>query len=261
MKGNERTEDAQDTVVIRPIARIRSPYREKFGIPRQPGLTHVLSEIHFLPEYRSIDAVRGLEGFDYLWILWRFSANGEPPFRPTVRPPRLGGNTRIGVFATRSSFRPNGLALSSVRIERIDLNCDDAPVITVSGADLMDQTPIYDIKPYLASSDAHPEARSGFADSSAAHFRHLDVTIAPEAYKCGFRTPEAADDSVESNHALMRFREILPDLTEVLSQDPRPAYQNDSARIYGMRFDIFNIRFRISENTVTIVQVEADHER
>lgn len=275
----DQADDPEDSVTIRPIARIHSPFREKFGIPRQPGLTHIVSEIHFLPEYRSIDAVRGLEGFDYLWILWRFSANRESSFHPTVRPPRLGGNTRMGVFATRSSFRPNLLALSSVKIEKIGLSEKEAPVIYVTGADLLDQTPIYDIKPYLPYSDAHPDARGGFTESSTEHFEPLDVRIAPDAcdaLKGSSRNPAASGKPTDQNTSgqpprksqvtvermgsyapslYFHFLEILPGLKEVLSQDPRPAYQKDPDRVYGMKFDEFNIRFHVEGRTALITEV------
>lgn len=216
------------------IARIRSDFTEKFGIPRQSGLVEALeARIVFEPEYRNPDAVRGMEGFSHIWLIWQFSRAVRANWSPTVRPPRLGGNERMGVFATRSPYRPNGLGLSSVRISRIDYNAPNSPVIHVEGADLMDGTPIYDIKPYLPYVDAHPEARGGFTDSTEWH--PLEVII-PEKVKKLF-SPET-----------------LTALFEVLRNDPRPQYHHDPERIYGMPFDHYDVRFRVKEGVVEVVE-------
>lgn len=238
------TKNDKDALMIRPIAYIHSPFPEKFGIPRQSGLANNLSEIHFYPKYRSIDSLRGMDGFDYLWLIWGFSENRkEDGFQPTVRPPRLGGNTRMGVFATRSPFRPNGLGLSSVRILSIDTKGADAPVITVKGADLMDGTPIYDIKPYIPYADSHENARGGFTDSYSGGSYRLLVVV---------------DDSLWESLTSYEdaFRKILPELKSVLSEDPRPSYQHDPARIYGMKYEGFNVHFRVEDGTLHIVSAE-----
>ena len=217
------------------IARIKSDFREKFGIPRQSGIVQNLrSTIRFEPEFRNADALRGLEGFSHLWIMWIFSENIRSTWSPTVRPPRLGGNKRLGVFATRSSFRLNPIALSCVKIEQINLNGAEGPEIIVSGADLMDGTPIVDIKPYLPYTDAHPEAMGGFADAVRQiklHVKETDV-----------------------------LRKVSKDkrsaLIEVLEQDPRPAYQNDPERTYGFTFANYEIKFKVQDNELEVVSVE-----
>ena len=217
------------------IARIKSDFREKFGIPRQSGIVQSLrSTIRFEPEFRNADALRGLEGFSHLWIMWIFSENIRSTWSPTVRPPRLGGNKRLGVFATRSSFRPNPIALSCVKIEQINLNGAEGPEIIVSGADLMDGTPIVDIKPYLPYTDAHPEAMGGFADAVRQiklHVKETDV-----------------------------LRKVSKDkrsaLIEVLEQDPRPAYQNDPERTYGFTFANYEIKFKVQDDELEVVSVE-----
>ena len=217
------------------IARIKSDFREKFGIPRQSGLVQNLrSTIHFEPEFRSADALRGLEGFSHLWIMWIFSENIRSTWSPTVRPPRLGGNKRLGVFATRSSFRPNPVALSCVKIERIDIDGPEGPEIVVSGADLMDGTPIVDIKPYLPYTDAHPEATGGFAEA----VRQIKVHVKPSELlnKLPFEKRGA--------------------LIEVLEQDPRPAYQNDPERVYGFNFAEFEVKFKVVGEELEIVNIE-----
>ena len=221
---------------IHPIAYFRSPLKSKFGIPRQSGLVSELTgEILFEPPYRQAEAIRGLEDFDYLWLLWEFSANkGGKDGSLTVRPPRLGGNRRMGVFATRSPFRPNPLGLSCVRLDHIEYDTHLGPVIHVKGADLMDGTPIYDIKPYVAYADAHPEARSGFVDQTAWHSLTVEI---PEAL--ALRIP--ADD--------------LAVLKAVLAQDPRPQYHDDAERVYGMPFLGFDIRFQVSETTLKVVDI------
>jgi tRNA-Thr(GGU) m(6)t(6)A37 methyltransferase TsaA len=216
---------------IHPIAYFESPLKSKFGIPRQSGLVSGLTgRIVFEPAYRKMEAVRGLEDFDYLWLIWEFTkAKGGSL---TVRPPRLGGNVRMGVFATRSPFRPNSLGLSCVRIDRIEQHPTLGPVIHVLGADLMDGTPIYDVKPYVAYADAHPEARSGFVDQTT--WEPLQVVI-----------PEAL--------AAMISTDYLGALKATLEQDPRPQYHDDPERVYGMPFLEFDIRFKVSGGVLTVV--------
>ena len=225
---------------IEPIAHFRSPLKSKFGIPRQSGLAENLTgSIVFEPLYRHIEALRGIEDFDYLWLIWEFSGNrgerrevrGERNL--TVRPPRLGGNTRMGVFATRSPFRPNSLGLSCVRFGRIEDDPVLGPVIYVKGADLMDGTPIYDIKPYVVYADSHPEARSGFVDQTA--WKSLEVDI-----------PDHLAQLFSAND--------LETLRQTLALDPRPSYHDDPQRIYGMPFGNYDVRFRVSNNTVTVVE-------
>ena len=218
------------------IARIHSDFPEKFGIPRQSGLVpQTRSRIVFEGEYRNPDALRGIEGFSHLWLIWSFSEAERDSWSPTVRPPRLGGNTRMGVFATRSPFRPNAIGLSCVTLEAVELHTKDGPVLTVGGADLMDGTPIYDIKPYHPLTDCHPEARGGFAGAHAGD--HLDVVFPPEL------------------EAL-----IAPDKREalrgVLAGDPRPGYQNDPARLYGVAFAGKNVRFTVENGVLTVRGVE-----
>ncbi len=217
------------------IARIRSEFPEKFGIPRQSGLTpHLLARIIFEKEYRSPEALRGIEGFDYLWLIWEFSENMRETWSPTVRPPRLGGNARLGVFATRSPFRPNPIGLSSVKLEQVENDPEYGPVLVISGADLMDGTPIYDIKPYVPYTDAHPEASSGFAPQPD---KTLAVVIPPELLHL---LPEKHQRAVY----------------EVLTQDPRPSYRPDGERIYGLYFAGFNIRFQVQNRTLTVCSIE-----
>ena len=218
------------------VARIRSPFGEKFGIPRQSGLVQeVRSRIVFEPAFRSADAVRGLEGFSHVWLLWQFSENLRSTWSPTVRPPRLGGNERMGVFATRSPFRPNPLGLSCVRLERLELDGELGPVLHVTGADLMDGTPIYDIKPYLPYTDCHPEATGGFTDASA--MERLRVELPPEL-------AEKLDPAQ---------REAL---AGVLACDPRPRYQDDPERVYGLTFAGRNVKFTVDGGTLTVLEVE-----
>lgn len=223
-----------ETVRITPIAHIESPFTAKFGIPRQSGLApSVTSRVVFERDFAREDALRGLREFSHIWLIWGFSENAAAGWHPTVRPPRLGGNRRVGVFATRSPFRPNGLGLSSVKIESIQQDPKLGPVILVSGADLLDGTPIYDIKPYI-SMDCHPEAVCGFQEGTKAH--RLDVRIAPDL--------------------LAAFPENLHQgLLETLAQDPRPGYQDDPARIYGLAFGGFDIRFTVSGNLLTVTQI------
>ena len=222
---------------IEPVAFFRSPLTSKFGIPRQSGVAPTLpGRIVFTPDYRHAEAVRGLQDFDYLWLIWEFSANGRSAdSRLTVRPPRLGGNERVGVFASRSPFRPNALGLSCVRIDRIALTGCEAPVIHVLGADLMDGTPIYDVKPYVAYADAHPDARSGFVDQRS--WQPLQVDI-PDAVARQFTADE------------------LVALRDLLTQDPRPRYHDDPNRVYGMPYAGRDIKFRVSSGVVTVVGVK-----
>ena len=218
------------------IARIKSEFPEKFGIPRQSGLVSSLkAQIIFEEEYRSVDAVRGLDEFSHLWIIWQFSKAVRDTWSPTVRPPRLGGNKRIGVFATRSPFRPNAIGLSSVKIEKIDLDGENAPVIHVSGADLMDGTPIFDIKPYLAYTDAHPDAVGGFTENVAD--RRLKVEFDGEL-----------ENAVPN--------EIKTALCDLLAEDPRPSYQNDSQRVYGLSFSGYEIGFTVDKKTLKVIKLE-----
>ena len=220
---------------IKPIAHIKSDFSEKFGIPRQSGIVGELtSTIVFEVEYRTPDAVRGLEDFSHLWLIWGFSAVNQEGWSPTVRPPRLGGNARMGVFATRSPFRPNPIGLSSVRIDKIEKHVDLGIIIHVLGADLMDGTPIYDIKPYLAFTDSHSSAIGGFADKPALG---LEVVVSED---CMARLPENK----------------WPVLRDVLALDPRPAYHDDPSRIYGMSFGGYEIKFSVADNVLTICSVE-----
>ena len=221
---------------IQPIAHFESPFTSKFGIPRQSGLVPSLTgRIVFTPEYRKTEAVRGIEDFDYLWLIWEFSANRDAQKSLTVRPPRLGGNQRMGVFATRSPFRPNNLGLSCVRLDHVEHNVKLGPIIYVRGADLMDGTPIYDIKPYVAYADAHPDARSGFVDTT--EWKPLKVELSDTL---AARIP----------------KDQIPSLLATLEQDPRPRYHDDPDRIYGMPFLNLDIRFKVSNNTLTVVEIK-----
>ena len=225
-------------MTISPIAHFHSPLTSKFGIPRQSGIADSLhGTIVFTPEYRNADALRGLEGFDFLWILWGFSENIHSAKHATVRPPRLGGNTRIGVFATRSPFRPNNIGLSSVRIANIQIATPDGPVIEVVGADLMDGTPIYDIKPYLPEFDSHPEAKAGFVNSN--EWQPLEVKFLPTADISRF-TPTDVNT-----------------ITQLLSQDPRPHYHSSPDRLYGMTYKGYDIRFRVEGGKVIVEKIES----
>lgn len=218
------------------IARIHSDFPEKFGIPRQSGLVPQLrARIVFEREYANADALRGLEGFSHLWLIWSFSKAEREGWSPTVRPPRLGGNVRMGVFATRSPFRPNPIGLSCVTIERVELHTPQGPVITVGGADLMDGTPIYDIKPYHPLTDCHPEAKGGFASERADY--SVSVVFPPELL-----------ERIEENKRDALFA--------VLENDPRPSYQNDPERVYGMGFGRHNVKFRVNQGVLTVCGVE-----
>lgn len=217
------------------IAHVHTDFQSKFGVPRQAGLIDALEgKIVFEPSYRVADALRGLEGFSHLWLIWDFSEAHRDDWSPTVRPPRLGGNQRMGVFATRSPFRPNPIGLSSVEISRIDLHTPEGPVIYIKGADLMDGTPIFDIKPYLPFTDSHPDARGGFADATRQQ-RELTVVI---------------PDSVAARFSA----EKLAALRAVLAHDPRPHYHDDPERTYGMDFAGTNLHFRVDGNTLTLLE-------
>ena len=221
---------------MRAIAHIHSDFPTKFGIPRQSGLVDSLrASIVFEPAYRDPAALRGIEAFSHLWLLWHFSEAEREGWSPTVRPPRMGGNTRMGVFATRSPFRPNAIGLSCVRLEEVVLDSKQGPMLRVSGADLMDGTPIFDIKPYLPGVDSHPDAVGGFAD------QFCDFAI-----------------DVDCSDALLGC--LPPDRREallgVLAQDPRPSYQNDPDRVYGLPFAGFDVKFRVREGRLTVCAIE-----
>ncbi len=246
---------------IHPIAHFRSPLRSKFGVPRQSGIVKdLMGEIVFAAEYADVEIVRGLEEFDYLWLIWGFSENVLTHKRSTVRPPRLGGNNRMGVFATRSSFRPNGLALSSVRIVGIEERANTL-IIRVSGADLMDGTPIYDIKPYITFTDSHPNARSGFVDTE--EWQRLNVVF-DETIKenqdssIEQRMPTAAEQSPSSKGQQMPTAADLETIAALLAEDPRPQYHDDPERIYGMPFGPWDVRFRVDGDTLTVVEIKRD---
>lgn len=222
---------------IKPVADYHGPLTTKFGIPRQSGLIDLPGEIVFRPAFRSPDAVRGLEGFDRIWLIWEFSDNPDAKtFQATVRPPRLGGNTALGVFATRSPFRPNRLGLSCVELVRID---PEGPILHVKGADLMDGTPIYDIKPYVPYADAFPEARGGFTDTAA--WEPLQVDFSPAALEVLAAQPDPD---------VLRTR-----LEQVLAQDPRPRFHHDPDRLYGMPFGPFDIRFQVKGKVLSVVEI------
>ena len=221
--------------VIRPIAHIRTDLPEKFGVPRQAGIVEALEgRIVFEPEYRREEALRGIEGFSHIWLIWQFSKALREDWSPTVRPPRLGGNVRMGVFATRSPFRPNALGLSCVRLLGVETDPELGAVLRVAGADLVDGTPIFDIKPYVPYADCHPEAASGFAPDPGAT---LSVVYAPGTQE---RIPP----------------EKRPALTGVLANDPRPRYQEDAERVYGLDFAGKNVKFTVDGETLTVIEVE-----
>ena len=226
---------APEEMTLKVIAHIHTAFPTKFGIPRQSGLVDSLrGEVIFTPEYRNADAVRGLEDFSYIWLVWQFSGAVRDNWFPTVRPPRLGGNTRMGVFATRSPFRPNPLGLSSVKLEAIEHRPDVGPVLIVRGADLMDGTPIYDIKPYIPYADCHPDASEGFTGQTRMHL--LQVEFPPTLMA---QVPEADRDA----------------LTGVLASDPRPSYQHDPERVYGMEFAGLEVHFRVDGEVLTVTDV------
>lgn len=217
---------------IKPIAKIQTEFPEKFGIPRQSGIVPTMGKIIFDEEFRTPDALRGLDGYSHLWLIWGFSLNEEKPWSPTVRPPRLGGNKRVGVFATRSPFRPNPLGLSCVKIDKIETQENFGTVIYVLGADLADGTPIYDIKPYLAYTDSHPDAKGGFADEKLAY--RLEVSVA-----CNTDMSEEKLDLIK----------------RIISNDPRPAYQSDPEREYKMSVLGFNVVFKVDGNVATVTEI------
>ena len=220
---------------IQAIARMRSDFPTKFGIPRQSGLVEELrSTIVFEPEYRNPDTLRGIEGFSHLWLIWQFSEAVRKDWSPTVRPPRLGGNTRMGVFATRSPFRPNSLGLSCVRLLGVEDTAEFGTVLHVGGADLMDGTPIFDIKPYIAYGDAHPEALGGFTDHAGDFLLHVNFP----------------------DNLLNRIpHDKRQALLGVLSHDPRPSYQRSSDRVYGLSFAGLNIRFRVDGENLFVLEI------
>lgn len=219
--------------LIHPVAHFRSPLTSKFGIPKQSGLVAELEGvIEFCPQYRNADFIRGIEGFDFLWLIWQFSANRHAATSPVVRPPVLGGNEKVGVFASRSPFRPNGLGLSSVRLKRVEHSADRGPLLHVLGGDLMDGTPIFDIKPYLPYADSHPEARSGFADS------------APRP-RLRVRLPQSIDKVLAETD--------VETLRKVLEYDPRPRYQHDAEKVYGMPFGGLDIHFRVDGEVLEVI--------
>lgn len=221
---------------IEQIAHIECGFTDKFGIPRQSGKVDTKAEIVFEKEYASADAVRGLEGYSHLWLLWDFSKAKCDGFSATVRPPRLGGNTRMGVFATRSPYRPNGIGLSSVRLLSVDIK-NGVPVLTVSGADLLDKTPIFDIKPYLAYTDSHPDAKCGFAEDALSHLLIADV-------------PEEISKNIPEN--------TVAEIKNIISEDPRPSYIDDEERVYGFSYSGYEIKFKVKNNTATVIQIKED---
>lgn len=221
---------------IKPIARIHTDFSEKFGVPRQAGLAPSLTgKIVFEPEYRNVRAVRELDGFSHIWLIWEFSQCSDLKFSPTVRPPRLGGNRRVGVFASRSPFRPNRLGLSCVKIEKIETDGENAPIITVSGVDMTDGTPIYDIKPYIPIADCIPTASEGY-------------TAQTKNYKISVNCDEKLLSIIPENK-----RQAL---LELLSNDPRPAYNDEEGKEYGVTFAGFNIRFKYENNSLSVTQIK-----
>ncbi|MBR4888109.1 MAG: tRNA (N6-threonylcarbamoyladenosine(37)-N6)-methyltransferase TrmO [Clostridia bacterium] len=224
-----------ETVPMKIIAHIHTQFPEKFGIPRQSGLVDSLeATIVFEPEYRDPEAFRGIEGYTHLWLLWQFSKAVREDWSPTVRPPRLGGNTRMGVFASRSPYRPNAIGLSSVRLTGVELHTPQGPVLHVAGADLLDGTPIFDVKPYLAYTDSHPEAAGGFA------LQTKEDVLAVE-FPAEWQSLVPAEE--------------LEALTRVLAQDPRPAYQSDPRRVYKMAFGAIEVHFTVQEDILTVCRV------
>lgn len=224
---------------IKPVAVFHSPFCSKFGIPKQSGIVgNLRGKIVFVPEFRNPDALRGMEEFEYLWLVWEFSANQHGETSLMVRPPRLGGNKKVGVFASRSPFRPNRLGLSSVRIDHIEWETACGPIIHVLGADLMNGTPIYDIKPYVTYADSHPEARSGFVDRR--EWKRLKVEIPSEVKERLMGQDGMTDESIMQ-------------LQEVLAEDPRPQYQKDPQKVYGMPFEGLDIHFCVDGDCLTVI--------
>lgn len=223
---------------LKVIAHIYNDYTEKFGIPRQSGIIAIESKIIFEPEFRNREAFRGLEEYNYLWLLWDFSES-HCEWSPTVRPPKLGGNTRMGVFATRSPFRPNSIGLSSVKLKKIEFTKANGPIITVSGADILNGTPIYDIKPYIKYADSHEDANNGFALSDVSDSLSVEIPSS----MLSVVTPKKRDI-----------------LVKILSQDPRPAYKCDSNTEYGIKFAEYNIKFNIQDKILTVTNIEKQKE-
>ena len=219
---------------ITPIARIETPFAEKFGVPRQSGVADCPGRIVLEPAYRDPAALRGLEAFSHIWLIWQFDRALRQGWSPTVRPPRLGGNARMGVFATRSPFRPNPLGLSSVKLEGIEMRPEVGPVLLVRGADLMDGTPIYDIKPYIPYADCHPDAAAGF--TAQTQFHHVEVVCPEEVWA---QVPAAERDGLRG----------------VLENDPRPSYQHDPERVYGMEFAGLEVHFKVDGDTLTVTDI------
>ena len=220
---------------MKPVAHIESDFPTKFGIPRQSGLVESLkARIIFEPPYRNADAVRGLTEFSHIWLIWEFSEAKRDTWSPTVRPPRLGGNTRIGVWATRSPFRPNPIGLSSVRLDGVEMDPLLGPVLYISGADLMDGTPIYDIKPYLPHVDAHPEATGSYAVSNADYALKVEI-------------PSPWQEMLPIS--------VLEPLQKILAQDPRPSYQKDPSRVYGFPYAGYEIKFMVDQEVLTVVEI------
>lgn len=222
---------------MKKIAYIKTDFPTKFGLPRQSGLVNTCGKIIFTPEYRKKEAFRGLEDFSHIWVLWEFSESKRQDWSPTVRPPLLGGNKRMGVFATRSPFRPNPIGLSCVKLEKIEYDEKLGPILCISGADIMDGTPIYDIKPYLAYTDSHPDAKGGFTETLGQ--RRLEVVI--------------ADDMLQKIDPEKRTQ-----LIEVLAGDPRPSYIGDGERVYGFLFAESEIKFTVSENVLTVTEINRE---
>ena len=224
-----------ESSAMEPVAHIRTEFPGKFGVPRQAGLVPELrGRVVFTPPFRRPEALRGVEGFSHLWLIWEFSESKEAGWSPTVRPPRLGGNQRVGVFATRSPFRPNPIGLSCVKLEQVELSTPDGPVLFVSGADLVDGTPILDIKPYIPYADCHPEAAGGFAGTAPEG--ELTVEIPSRLLE---RVPPDRREALEG----------------VLAQDPRPSYQDDPERVYGFGFAGLEVRFTVKDGTLTVVDI------
>ena len=226
---------APQTTPMKIIAHIHTDFTTKFGIPRQSGIVEELeATIVFLPEYRTPSAFRGIDGFSHLWLIWEFSASKRDTWAATVHPPRLGGNRRMGVFATRAPFRPNPIGLSCVKLDHLEMHPELGPILHVRGADLMDGTPIYDVKPYIPYADCQPDAVGGFSDPVKDY--HLEVVFPKEWLVFIPENKQAA-------------------LHTVLSQDPRPAYQNDPDRVYGFEFAGFDVRFRVRDGVLTVCEI------
>ena len=223
---------------MKPIAYVHCGFSEKFGIPRQSGLVE-RSEAHivFEPEYRVREALRGLDEFSHIWVIWQFHQNVRETWSPTVRPPVLGGNKRVGVFATRSPFRPNAIGLSCVGLKRVIWDGENGPELVITGADMMDGTPVYDIKPYLAYVDSKPEAKGGFTEHNIKRTAHVEMTKEMKA-----KIPD----------------KFIQEITELLEQDPRPAYQDDPDRIYGMTYRGITVKFRVQNQILEVTEVNSD---